>query len=101
MYLGLVCETLRRGRINNCVFSRAEKLHRVRAKGQASSPIHTEASNTVQSLVVCHLPTIRVHDIHANYDQHRDACDEVLSATGNLHSLSGHSQYDLHRRVRP
>lgn len=79
----------------------AEKLHRVRAKGQASSSLHTKASNTVQSLVVCHLPTVRVHDIHPNYDQHRDARDEVLSATGNLYKGSGRSQYDFHRSVRP
>jgi hypothetical protein len=42
----------------NIFFFHAEKLHRIRAKGQAGAPVHTETPNTVQSVVVRHFPTI-------------------------------------------
>lgn len=77
------------------------ELHRVCVKGETSTKIHTEASNTVQSVVVRHISAVRVHHFHSDHDQHRDPSDEVLSTTGNLHASVRRSQYDLHRGLCP
>lgn len=76
------------------------ELHRVCVKGETSAKIHTEASNTVQSVVVRHISAVRVHHFHSDHDQHRDPSDEVLSTAGNLHSSVRRSKYDIHRGLR-
>lgn len=60
VYVSYTCRNFSR----DCI----AELHRVRVKGETSATIHTEASNTVQSVVVRHISAVRVHHFHSDHD---------------------------------
>ncbi len=84
----------------SCNYRCAEKLHRLRAQGEAGQAVHTKEPDTVPHMVVRDVDPVRVRHLRPHHGQHDLPGHEVPQPACSVHQGVGHTQHVLHCSLR-